>query len=124
MKVVIDAYDGTMKFYVFDNKDPIVRAYAKAFPKLFTDGDQMPEPSSPHLRYPEDLFRVQTNMYGRYHITDPNEFYHAGDAWHVAQDPGSGEAAGARPTGTGVTAGVAPAAGRRAARRGWTRTTC
>jgi uncharacterized protein len=102
VKVVIDAYHGSMKFYRVDDKDPIARAYAKAFPRLFTDAAQMPEDLKPHLRYPEELFRVQTAMYGRYHITDPREFFLAGDAWHVAQDPGSGEV---RSTAQGTQAG-------------------
>ena len=90
VKVVIDAFDGSLTFYVVDEKDPIARAYAKAFPKLFTSGSQISDELRSHLRYPEDLFRVQTNMYGRYHITAPNEFYNAGDAWDISQDPGSG----------------------------------
>ncbi|MDP9389537.1 MAG: UPF0182 family protein, partial [Actinomycetota bacterium] len=100
VKVVIDAYDGTMRFYVVDESDPIARAYAKAFPKLFTPDSQLSEGLRAHLRYPEDLFRVQTNMFGRYHITEPNEFYNAGDAWDISQDPGSGSPSVGRNTGT------------------------
>jgi uncharacterized membrane protein (UPF0182 family) len=92
-------------------KDPIAKAYAKAFPKLFTDGTKMPAELTPHLRYPEELFRVQTAMYGRYHITDPGEFFNAGDAWHVAQDPGSGTASATAGSTPVVT--VAGLAGRR-----------
>jgi uncharacterized membrane protein (UPF0182 family) len=96
VKAVIDAYDGTVTFYRVDKlngqkQDPIVASWAKAFPKLFTDGAKMSDDLKAHLRYPEELFRVQTTMYGRYHISDPNEFFQAGDAWHVAQDPGSGQ---------------------------------
>jgi uncharacterized membrane protein (UPF0182 family) len=90
VKVVIDAFHGKMTFYVMDEKDPLVRSYVKAFPKLFTPGSRMSPELRNHLRYPEDLFRVQTNMYGRYHITQPNDFYNAGDAWNISQDPGSG----------------------------------
>jgi uncharacterized membrane protein (UPF0182 family) len=108
VKAVIDAYDGTVTFYRMDMKDPIAGAYAKAFPKLFTPGTQMPDELKPHLRYPEELFRVQTAMYGRYHITDAAEFYSAGDAWHVAQDPGSGQASSAL-TGTTPSAGAGAA---------------
>ena len=89
VKVVIDAYDGTMKFYVVDPADPLVKAYAKAFPKLFTDGADMDPGLRAHLRYPEDLFRVQTNMYGRYHMTDASAFYNNTDAWDIAQRPGA-----------------------------------
>ena len=91
VKVVIDAYNGSMTFYLMDDKDPIARTYAKAFPGLFTPASAMDDELKHHLRYPEDLFRVQTNMYGRYHILGPLEFYNAGDSWNVSQDPGSGE---------------------------------
>jgi uncharacterized membrane protein (UPF0182 family) len=90
VKVVTDAKDGTMTFYVVDERDPIAAAYRKAFPKLFTSGSRMDPELRAHMRYPEDVFRVQTNMYGRYHITDPEEFYGGTDAWNVSQDPGSG----------------------------------
>jgi len=90
VKVVIDAYDGTTKFYLVDDKDPVARAYAKAFPELFTPGSEVSPELRSHFRYPEDLFRVQTNMFGRYHITGPEDFYNAGDAWNISQDPGSG----------------------------------
>jgi len=89
VKVVIDAYDGTMKFYVVDPSDPLVRAYAKAFPKLFTNGSKIDPELRAHFRYPEDMFRVQTNMYGLYHMTDPGAFYNKTDAWNVAQKPGA-----------------------------------
>ena len=90
VKVVIDAYNGSMKFYAVDSKDPVLKAYQKAFPKLFTPGSEMTDELRSHLRYPEDLFRVQTNAFGLYHITDPAEFYNKADAWDIAQDPGSG----------------------------------
>jgi uncharacterized membrane protein (UPF0182 family) len=90
VKAVIDAYNGSVTFYAMDQTDPILRTYEKAFPQLFTPGQDMPQELRAHLRYPEDLFRVQTNMYGRYHITDPDGFYSAGDAWAISQDPGSG----------------------------------
>lgn len=90
VKVVTDAYDGTMTFYIVDPDDRIVQAYAKAFPKLFTPFSAMDPEMVEHLRYAEDIFRVQTNMYGRYHITEPDEFYRGTDAWNVSQDPGSG----------------------------------
>jgi hypothetical protein len=93
VKATIDAYDGSVTFYVFDPADPILRAYQKAFPNLFKPASAMPPGLVNHLRYPEDLFRVQTTMWGRYHITDPLAFYQAGDAWDVAQDPGVGATA-------------------------------
>ncbi|MDQ1508000.1 MAG: uncharacterized protein QOD57_5727 [Actinomycetota bacterium] len=93
VKATIDAYDGTVKFYVYDdltNPDPIVKAYRKAFPKLFTDRSQMPAGLVDHLRYPEDMFRVQSDRFADYHVTDPTTFYQNSRRWAVAQDPGSG----------------------------------
>jgi hypothetical protein len=87
VKVAVDAYDGDVTFYIVDDADPIAAAYAKAFPRLFTPGDEVPDELRAHFRYPEDLFRVQTNMWGRYHIGDPNEFYSQSDRWNIAQDP-------------------------------------
>lgn len=89
VKAVVDAYDGTTTFYVVDNKDPLIKAYRAAFPKLFTDGSKIPSELRAHFRYPEDLFRVQTNMWGRYHITNADDFYNHLDEWNVAQDPGA-----------------------------------
>src|SRR5258708_2094233 len=83
-----------MTFFVMDPTDAIVRTYQKAFPELFTPATEMDKLMPglrAHLRYPEDLFRVQTNMFGRYHITSPSEFYSKSSAWNIAQDPGSGE---------------------------------
>lgn len=105
VKVAIDAYDGDVKFYVVDDGDPIAAAYAKAFPELFSPPSAVPDELRAHFRYPEDLFRVQTNMWGRYHIGDPKEFYSQSDRWNIAQDPGS---AG----GPVATATVDPATGR------------
>ena len=88
VKVVIDAYDGSMNFYVVDRGDPLVRAYDRAFPGLFTTGEEMPPELRRHLRYPEDLFKVQTDLYGQYHLRDPAAFYDRTDAWQTAQEPG------------------------------------
>jgi uncharacterized membrane protein (UPF0182 family) len=87
VKATVDAYDGTVTFYVVDPTDPIVSAWSKAFPGLFTPGDQVPPELSQHFRYPEDLFRVQTNMYARYHVDDPNQFFQRDQFWSVAQEP-------------------------------------
>jgi uncharacterized membrane protein (UPF0182 family) len=73
--------------YIVDESDPIIRAYDKAFPELFTPGSQVPAELRSHFRYPEDLFRVQTQMWGRYHVTDPFTFYSGNDQWDVAPDP-------------------------------------
>ncbi len=90
VKVTVDAYNGTVTFYVFDNKDPIIKAYREAFPDLFTDGSQMPAEIRAHLRYPEDLFKSQSTMFGRYHVTEPKRFYDGSAKWLVSPDPGSG----------------------------------
>jgi len=98
VKVVVDSYDGTVTMYVIDPGDPIIQAYEGAFPELFTDIDQMPATLRGHLRYPEDLFRVQTNVWGRYHITDNQSFYEQTNGWSVAQDPGTLVTAGGTAT--------------------------
>jgi uncharacterized membrane protein (UPF0182 family) len=94
VKATVDAYEGTVTLYVVDDDDPIISAYRDAFPDLFTDGDEMPAGLREHVRYPEDLFRIQTAAYGRYHLTDPDDFFNQDDAWRVARDPGT---AGADP---------------------------
>ena len=72
VKATVDAYDGTVKFYVVDTKDPIIKAYRKAFPDLFTDVvDDAGRSCATHLRYPEDLFKAQTEQYAPYHMTEP-----------------------------------------------------
>jgi hypothetical protein len=88
VKVVIDAYDGRADFFVMPVDDPIIDAYRSAFPELFTDFAEMPDDLKDHLRYPEDLFRVQTNMWSRYHV-DASGFYEGNDYWDVARDPGT-----------------------------------
>ena len=89
VKASVDAYDGTIKIYVWDTKDPIIAAYQSAFPTLFSSSDQMPAELFQHVRYPEDLFRVQTNMWGRYRLDNPDAFYQRTGAWSVASDPPS-----------------------------------
>ncbi|HET9732006.1 MAG TPA: UPF0182 family protein [Acidimicrobiales bacterium] len=90
VKVVIDAYSGAMNFYLSDPTDPIIRAYETAFPKLFTPMSSMPSDLRAHLRYPEDMFRAQSALYGRYHITNAGDFYNAANAWDIAQSAGEG----------------------------------
>ncbi len=89
VKVVVDAFDGTTTFYVIDPDDPIIQAWRKIFPGLFEDFEEMPLDLKNHLRYPEDLFRVQTSMWARYFIDDPETFYANSVTWAVAQDPGT-----------------------------------
>ena len=99
VKATVDAYDGTVRLYEMPGDDPILDAYRRAFPDLFSDYEEMPEGLNEHMRYPEDMFRVQTAAYARYHLTDPDDFYNQDDTWRVARDPGT---AGADPT-TAVT---------------------
>ena len=102
VKVTVDAFTGKMTFYLYDTNDPVVRAYSKIFPKLFTDKSKMPDGLASHVRYPEDLFRVQTSMFGRYHLTDPDDWFSASDAWNVAPDPGTGDLGDNSSTNTSV----------------------
>ncbi|MCC6225830.1 MAG: UPF0182 family protein [Microthrixaceae bacterium] len=107
VKAVVDAYDGTVALYLSDTlyggRDPVIRAYAKAFPGLFIE--KVPDEIKAHLRYPEDLFRVQTAMWGRYHQDSASAFFEGSDRWDVAQDPGNS----VRPTeATGSRARVEP----------------
>ncbi len=88
VKAVVDAYDGTVDLYVVDRTDPIIKAYAKAFPKLFSSDTKAPKALQEHFRYPEDLFTVQTQMWAKYHVTDPDAFYNRSDEWAVPKEPG------------------------------------
>lgn len=85
VKVAIDAYNGTVTFYVFDATDPILGAYRKMFPTLFQDAAQMPAWLRKHVRYPELLLEVQAAAYGLYHMTNPDVFYNREDLWTVAR---------------------------------------
>jgi uncharacterized membrane protein (UPF0182 family) len=83
VKVAIDAYDGTTTFYVADPTDPLIQTYAAIFPDLFTPLTAMPADLRAHLRYPEDLFRWQADMYLTYHMQNPTVFYNREDVWSV-----------------------------------------
>jgi len=89
VKATVDAYDGTVRFYVVEPDDPIVQAWWSAFPELFTPLEEMPVEMRAHLRYPEDLFRVQTNVYSKYQLA-PEDFFDRRGAWSVAQAPALG----------------------------------
>ena len=88
VKVVIDAYNGTTTFYVFDAQDPIIAAYRHIFPSLFNDAAAMPPALRKHVRYPELLLKLQAAVYGLYHMTDPEVFYNREDLWTVASEVG------------------------------------
>jgi uncharacterized protein len=85
VKVAVDAYDGTTTFYVVDEADPIIQAWGTVFPDLFTPAAEAPVGLREHFRYPEDLFRIQSDLYANYHVTDPVQFYAKGDFWSVPQ---------------------------------------
>jgi uncharacterized membrane protein (UPF0182 family) len=86
VKAVVDAYDGAVTFYVFDDADPIIAAYRRVFPALFRDRAEMPADLLRHVRYPELLLEVQAAVYGLYHMTDPDVFYNREDLWTVASE--------------------------------------
>jgi uncharacterized protein len=85
VKTVVDAYNGTVHFYVFDSADLIIQAYQKMFPGLFEAADQMPDFLRSHVRYPELLFRIQAAMYSTYHVQNEQVFYNREDVWTIAQ---------------------------------------
>jgi uncharacterized protein len=89
VKVVVDAYDGSVAFYVFDSADPIIAAWRRVFPAMFKDAAQMPAGLRKHVRYPELLLSLQAEVYGLYHMTNPEVFYNREDLWTVATQTGS-----------------------------------
>jgi uncharacterized protein len=91
VKAVVDAYDGTTTFYVLDPDDPIIAAYRRIFPSLFKDAAMMPPGLRKHVRYPELLLKLQAEVYGLYHMTDPAAFYNREDLWTVATEVGMSE---------------------------------
>jgi uncharacterized protein len=86
VKAVVDAYNGSVTFYVFGGDDPIIKAYRKMLPGLFKDRSEIPQTLQHHIRYPEDLFTVQAEMYGTYHMTNPTTFYNREDRWEVPHE--------------------------------------
>jgi uncharacterized protein len=85
VKATIDAYDGTVHFYVFDPNDPLLEAYRNLFPDLFEPESAMPADLRRHVRYPELIFRVQADIYRLFHMRDPDTFYNKSDAWDTAK---------------------------------------
>ncbi|MFC1992855.1 UPF0182 family protein [Chloroflexota bacterium] len=86
VKVVIDAYDGSVTFYVSDPDDAVIRTYQAIFPKLFVPAEQMPESLRTHWRYPEDMFNIQALVYQTYHMRDARVFYNKEDVWAVPKE--------------------------------------
>ena len=91
VKIAVDAYDGSVAFYVADAEDPVVRTYERIFPSLFRPLDSMPAALREHVRYPEDLFVLQASAYETYHMTDPEVFYNKEDLWSFPQESYGGE---------------------------------
>lgn len=86
VKVVIDAYNGSVDFYVVDPEEPIVKTLRTIFPRLFKPFEEMPEGLKDHIRYPEDLFKIQARVYTTYHMTDPRVFYNKEDQWEIPRE--------------------------------------
>lgn len=86
VKVVIDAYNGTVDFYVSDPADPILRTYQRIFPSLFKPLAAMPQDLQQHIRYPEDLFLIQAQLYRAYHMDAPEVFYNREDLWQFPRE--------------------------------------
>ncbi|AJZ82679.2 UPF0182 family protein [Streptomyces antimycoticus] len=87
VKATVDAYDGTVKLYEWDTKDPVLKTWEKAFPGTVEPKEKISQDLMEHLRYPQDLFKVQRELLTRYHVTDPTQFYSGSDAWQVPEDP-------------------------------------
>lgn len=87
VKATVDAYDGTVTLYQWDDKDPVLKTWMKAFPGTVKAKSQIPEDLKAHLRYPQDMFKVQRELLTRYHVTNPAQFYSGSDAWQVPDDP-------------------------------------
>lgn len=85
VKAMIDAYDGTVNFYITDSNDPIAAAYAKIYPGLFTAGGLPPEVAQ-HITMPQEMFNKQANIYQRYHVKSPDQFYDKSDVWRIATE--------------------------------------
>ncbi|MGY1623407.1 UPF0182 family protein [Geodermatophilus sp. SYSU D00965] len=87
VKATVDAYDGTVTLYQWDVDDPVLQTYMKAFPGVVEPRDQMSDELVSHVRYPEDLFKLQRDILTRYHVSDPVDFYNQNDRWQVPADP-------------------------------------
>jgi uncharacterized membrane protein (UPF0182 family) len=87
VKATVDAYDGTVTLYEWDTEDPILQTYMKAFPDTVTAYESIPDELMAHVRYPEDLFKLQRDILTRYHVSNPVDFYNQNDRWQVPDDP-------------------------------------
>jgi uncharacterized membrane protein (UPF0182 family) len=87
VKATVDAYDGTVTLYAWDEKDPVLKTYMKAFPGVIKPRSAMSDELVSHVRYPEDLFKLQRDILTRYHVSDASDFYNQSDRWQVPDDP-------------------------------------
>ncbi|CAM3324677.1 hypothetical protein PSET11_01587 [Arthrobacter ulcerisalmonis] len=87
VKATVDAYDGSVTLYAWDDQDPLLKAWQKVFPTSLKPYSEMSGDVMSHVRYPEDLFKVQRQLLGEYHVTDPSTFYQTKDVWSVPVDP-------------------------------------
>ena len=113
VKATVDAYDGTVTLYAWDDQDPILKAWSSAFPGTVQPKADIPDALLEHLRYPEDMFKVQRYQFARYHVTDPNAWFQDNNRWAVPEDPN-----GAKSLQPPYRMFVDPAAGPGARRRG------
>ncbi len=90
VKAVVDAYEGDIAFYVSDPSDPLIRTYQRIFPELYRPLSKMPSDLRSHIRYPEDIFRIQAAVYAHYHVSDPRVFYNREDEWAIPYEKYSG----------------------------------
>ena len=86
VKVTIDAYNGDVTYYIIDEKDPIIKTYARIFPDLFKSFNEMPADLKRHIRYPKDLFKIQMETYTKYHMEDVQVFYNQEDLWQIPDE--------------------------------------
>src|SRR5215213_4595861 len=91
VKVVLDAYDGTLQAYVAAPGDPLIRTWSRAFPGIFVPLDRMPPDIRAHVRYPDQIYRIQAGLYTTYHMDDPVDFYHREDQWQIPEVSEGGE---------------------------------
>ncbi len=87
VKATVDAFDGTIRLYVVDETDPLVAAWQRVYPELFSDASEIPPGLREHFRYPQDLFKIQSELYLDYHMVDVTQFFQRNDAWSIPSDP-------------------------------------
>ncbi|OFS36456.1 UPF0182 family protein [Corynebacterium sp. HMSC069E04] len=94
VKATVDAYDGTVDLYEFDTEDPVLKAWEGVFPGVVKPESEISDELRQHMRYPEDMFKVQRNLLAKYHVDDPGVFFNNDAFWSVPEDPTAGESQG------------------------------